>query len=110
MIEQTVLNYLIETLDTNDVYLELPDDLPDSFVVFHVIDRGEVDKIKAVTMEFFSYGKTKLEAAELDEKVREAMDNIIDLPDITCRFGGGNDSPDTTIKRPRYRAYYNIFY
>ena len=110
MIEKTVLNYLIETLETNDVYLELPDELPDTFVVFHVIDRGKTDQINAVTMEFFSYGKTKVEAAELDEKLREAMDNIIELPDITCHFGGGNDSPDTTIKRPRYRAYYNIFY
>ena len=110
MIEKTVLDYLIEELETNDVYLEMPNELPDQFVVFRVMDRGKTDQINAVTMEFYSYGRTKLEAAQLDEKLREAMDNIVTLPDISCHFGGGNDNPDTTIKRPRYRAYYNLFY
>lgn len=110
MIEKTVLDYLMEELNTDDIYLELPNELPDNFILFRVIDRGKTDHINMVTMEFYSYGKTKLEAAMLDEKLREAMDHIEELPDISCHFGGGNDNPDTTIKRPRYRAYYNLYF
>lgn len=110
MIEKTVLDYLTETLQTDNVFLELPNDLPDEFIVFHVIDREKKDHINAVTIEFYSYGKTKLGAAQLDERLRDAMDNIESIPDISCHFGGGNDSPDNAIKRPRYRAYYNLFY
>ena len=110
MIEKTVLDYLKEEMNTDDIYLELPNNLPASFVVFHIVGRGKEDQINAVTIEFYSYGVTKLDAARLDERLREAMDNIATLPDISCRFGGGNDSPDTSIKRQRYRAYYNLFY
>ena len=110
MIEKTVLDYLMDELSMTDIYLEFPNDLPNEFIVFHIVDRGKTDQINEVTMEFFSYGLTKLDAAKLDEKLREAMENIVTLPDISCRFGGGNDAPDTTIKRPRYRAYYNLFY
>lgn len=110
MIEKIVLDYLKEALEMDDIYLELPNELPDSFVVFHIIGRGKEDQINAVTIEFYSYGRTKFEAATLDERLREAMEDIATLPDISCRFGGGNDSPDETIKRPRYRAYFNLFY
>ena len=110
MIEKTILNYLMEKLDMTDIFLELPNDFPDTFIVFRVIDRGLEDHINAVTVEFMSYGKTKLEAAELDERLREAMLNIVELPEISCHFGGGNDNPDITLKRPRYRAYFNLFY
>lgn len=110
LIEKTVLDYLMDELDTENIFLEMPNELPDEFIVFRIIDRGKTDQINAVTLEFYSYGLTKLKAAELDEKLREAMDNIVILPEISCHFGGGNDNPDTTIKRPRYRAYYNLFF
>lgn len=110
LIEQTVLEYLESVLNTTEIYLELPKTIPDTFVLMRVIDRGKENHINEVTIEFSSYGLTKLSAATLDEMVRSAMDDIITLPEISCRFGGGNDNPDTTIKRPRYRCYYNLYY
>lgn len=116
LIEQVVKQYLDgvftgEGSDEGvDVYLETPETLPASFIVFRLADRGKENQINAVTLEMMSYAPSKYEAALLDEKLRDAMDNIITLPDISCRFGGGNDSPDTSLKKYRYRCYYNLYY
>lgn len=110
LIEQTILEYLKAELKTDDVYLETPTSLPDTFVVFRLVDRGKENQINEVTVEFMSYAESKLAAATLDELVREAMENIVSLPNISCRFGGGNDNPDTVLKRHRYRCYFNLYY
>ncbi len=109
MIEQFVLEYLKTKLDMTDIYVEIPQNIPDQFAVLTVVDRGKTNQINAVTMEIESYGSTKYKAASLDESVRGAMEDINE-EDCACRFGGGNDNPDTTIKMPRYRSYFNIYY
>ena len=110
LIEQRVLEYLKDELDMEDVYPEIPRERADKFVVLRVTDRGMSNRINEVTIEFSSYAPTKYEAAVLDELVRNTMDGIVRLDDITCRFGGGNDNPDTVLKIPRYRCYFNLFY
>lgn len=110
LIEQTILEYLQEALDMSNIYLEIPREIPETFVVFRIIDRGFSNQINEVTVEFQSYAPSKYEAAVLDELVRNAMNNINNLPSVSGRFGGGNDNPDTLLKIPRYRCYYNIFY
>lgn len=110
LIEQTILEYLQEALETEDVYLEIPKERPEQFVVFRVIDRGLVNQINEVTVEFYSYAETKYQAAVLDDLVRNAMLNINSVESVSCRFGGGNDDPDMNYKIPRYRCYFNLFY
>ena len=110
LIEKVVKDYLDDNLSV-DAFLEIPKgNIPDSFVVFRVTDRGKVNQINAVTMEFQSYGPSKYEAALLDAEVRLKMEEIVELPDISCKFGGGNDDNDTTLKKYRYRCYFNLFY
>lgn len=110
LIEQTVLEYLQRELNTTDVYLETPREIPDTFVILRLVERTKEDHINGVTVEIQSYAKTKLAAATLDELVREKMENIVTIDDISCHFGGGNDNPDTTLKRHRYRCYFNLYY
>lgn len=109
LIEQTVLEYLQSALDMDDVYLEIPDEIPDQFVVFRVIERGKENQINKVTIEFMSYADTKYEAATLDALVREAMEDISTL-DMSVHFGGGNDTADTALHLPRYRSYFSLYY
>lgn len=109
LIEQTVKEYLDSKLNVS-VELEMPETMPDSFVVAQVIARGKENHINEVTMEFLSYAESNYKAALLDEAVREAMESIVELPDISCHFGGGNNNFDTTNKRYRYRCYYNLYY
>ena len=110
LIETTIRNYLIEKIPNVPIKLEVPES-ETKFVVFRVIDRGKVNLINAVTVEFLSYGKSKLEAAELDDLVRTAMENIVELKTIfSSKIGGGNDDFDEDLKKYRYRAYFNLTY
>lgn len=110
MIEQTVKEYLDTVLEDVKVFLEIPKQMPDKFIVFQLINRGIENRINEATLEFRSYAPTKYEAALLDEKLRDAMESMHEGTDISCRLGGGNDDPDTTLKKYRYRCYYNLYY
>jgi len=111
MIETTIRDYLIRELNTENVYLEIPKPMPDECVVFTIVDRSRDNHIDAVTAECMSYAESKVKAAELDEKVRRAMYEFINEQNISSvKLGGGNDAQDTTLKRYRYRSYFNIVY
>ena len=75
LIEKTIRDYLLEKIANVPIEVEEPTN-KDKYVVFRVVERGKDDLINEVTVEFFSYGKSKLEAAMLDEEVRTAMENM----------------------------------
>ena len=111
MIETKILDYLQRTLDTTYVYLETPKTSHASFVVFQIVDRTRTNMIDAVTVRLWSYGKTKEDAAILDDEVRKAMYDITDLTDISsATLGGGADDYDTALNKYRYSSYFNITY
>lgn len=110
LIEKTIRDYLLEKIANVPIEVEEPTN-KDKYVVFRVVERGKDDLINEVTVEFFSYGKSKLEAAMLDEEVRTAMENMAELDSIfSSKLGGGNDSYNTDLKKYRYRSYFNIYY
>ena len=112
LIEMKVKEYLDSVFEDTgvEVRMEMPEDISGSFIVISIVNRSSKDHVNNVTLEFSSYAPTKLEAARLDETVREAMDDISSLPDISGHFGGGNDDIDSVIKKYRYRCYYNLYY
>lgn len=92
------------------VYLEIPNDLPEKFIVFQRMDIGKENHIDAITLEFSAYADSKYDAALLDESLREAMDELHNTTDITCHLGGGNDNQDSVLKKYRFRSYFNLYY
>lgn len=110
-IEQLIYEYLSDEIEDVPVFPEIPtSNLPETFIVFNVIDRGLVDYIEAVTVEFWSYAPTIYEASALDEVVRETMLNMVSLPEISSsKLGGGRHYNDTTLKKHRYRCYFNLY-
>lgn len=111
MIENKILDYLQRKLNTTYVYLETPKTSHASYVVFQIVDRTRTNFIDAVTVRLWSYGKTKEEAAQLDQQVRNAMYDITDLSDISSSsLGGGADDYDTSLNKYRYSSYFNITY
>lgn len=110
LIEQTILEYLKSALKIDDVYVEIPRPIPDVFVVLKLIDSGKENQINEATIEVMSYAESKLQAATLDSLVRQAMEDANEELDLSCRFGGGNDNPDTELKLPRYRSYFNLYF
>ena len=58
-----------------------------------------------------SYGPSLFEAAELNERVKAAMDDLIQLPDIiSSDLDSDYNFTDTSTKRYRYQAVYDIIY
>lgn len=111
MIEVDILQYLMTELGSDNVCLEIPKDMPSEFVVFQIVDRSRENLIDAVTVRFWSYAKTKAEAAVLDAKVRGAMQDFDERPNISrSKMDGGRDDYDTSLKRYRYQCYFNITY
>jgi len=110
MIETKIREFLLSNVYTA-IYLETPKTMPDECVIFRIIDRSWSNLIDTVTVEINSYGKSKEAAMELDASVRRTMNTFANEDDISAsKLSGGNDANDTTLKRYRYRCFYNITY
>lgn len=110
MIETTILDYLSSVLP-EPCSLEVPERPPERFVVLEKTVSSRKNFIDTASFAVQSYGPSLFEAAELNERVKAAMDDLILLPDI---FSSDLDSDynftDTATKRYRYQAVYNITY
>ena len=110
IIEKIILDYLTTVLSV-PVKVETPTEDLTEYVVFRLYDRGKENHINSATIEFECYSDSKYNAAVLDEELRVAMENIVVLNEISAsKFGGGSDDIDSTLKRYRYRSFFNLFY
>ena len=108
LIEIIVKNHAEGRLDC-PVYMEYPEDAPEYFVILDRTDSRRENHIDSATFVVQSYGPSKLAAAMLNAKAKEAMDSLIELNRIAaCNFSGDYPFPDTKRKRHRYQAVYQI--
>lgn len=111
MIEEIVLQYLNKALNV-PVYMEIPQSTSsDSFVIIEKTGGSRENYINSATFALQSYGETKYLAATLNEKVKAAMDRIIELNSILkSEYNTDYDYTDTTKKKYRYQAVYDLVY
>lgn len=118
MIEKVIFDYLSETL-TVPVFTELPEvpsedypTFPEQFVVIEKVGGSCRDCINSASVAFQSYSTVSLyQAAQLDETVREAVDGIIELPEISgIRLASNYNHTDTRTKRYRYQCVFDFYY
>ncbi|MCD8200733.1 MAG: hypothetical protein LUD47_01490 [Clostridia bacterium] len=108
MIEKTVLDYLTEALDV-PVYMEVPANAPDSFVVIEKTGSQRENRITRASISVDSYGASMLEAAELNEKTKAAMDDLINLSEVcSSKLQSDYNFTDPTSKHYRYTALYHV--
>ena len=115
MIELTVLNYLQTALTTSDgsvpVYAEMPVEMPTTFVVVGKTGSGRNNRIDSATIAIKSYAPTLYEAASLNETVKAHMDEMANTANVfRCKLNSDYNYTDTSLKRYRYQAVYDIYY
>ena len=108
MIEQTILDYLNDTL-TEPCYMEEPEGI-DTFVLLEKTGSSLSNHVYSATFAIQSYATSLYEAAELNEKVKAAMLAIAgELNTVSkCSLNSDYNYTDTTKKRYRYQAVFDI--
>lgn len=110
MIEKIVLTYLLKALDVS-VYMEHPEERPDTYVLIEKTGSRRVNYINHATFAIQSYALSMMEAAELNELVKAAMDELIVLPEISASsLNSDYNFTDTETKQYRYQAVYDLVF
>lgn len=108
MIETILINFLHEKLNL-PVSTEFQEE--QNFVLIEKTGGGEENHIMSATVAIQSYANTTYEAALLNERVKKAMNEIVELCTVSnCKLNSDYNYPDITRKRPRYQAIYNLVY
>ena len=110
IIEVYLIEYLTKELGIN-VYGQEEDAEEGSYVVIEKLGSYVEDFTRHATIALKSYGATLLESAELNECVKSAMDDIIKKPEISySKLNSDYNFTDTTTKKYRYQAVYDLVY
>lgn len=110
MIELIILEHLKSRL-AEPVSLEKPSKQTGSYVVFEKTSSGKTNHLPTATIAFQSYADTLYNAAELNEKVKNAVESLIELDEIRgLDLNSDYNFTDITTKEYRYQAVYDIRY
>lgn len=111
MIEATIRNYLGEALSV-PVYLYKPEDDPAvNYVLIEKTGGSKVNQIKDATLAIQSYGDSLEHAAQLSQRVMEAMEQALELPNISeVTLNSEYNFTDTLKHRFRYQAVYDLVF
>lgn len=110
MIEEIVSLYLDNSLGVS-VYAERPDEPPGSYIIIEKTGGGVSDHIRRATLAIQSYGATMHQAAQLNERVIEAMNGLISLNSVTrSQLNSDYNFTDPQTKEYRYQCVYDITY
>ena len=110
MIEEIVINYLSQVLDI-PVSGEEPIKKPKEYIVIEKTGSSELNQIKSATIVVQSYSDSLINAAKLNEEVKEEMKSIVILNQIArCKLNSDYNFTDIATKRYRYQAVFDIKY
>lgn len=107
-IEKAVLDYLSEHLDGVDVGMEVPKQLS-NYVLIEKTGSSWANHITTATIAVQSYGSSMYEALVLNERVKEAMKGLVELPAVSgIRLETDYNYTNTATKQYRYQAVFQI--
>ena len=110
MIEKIVLNYLEQAIPV-PVFIEVTENPPPEFVAVEKTGSGRSDRISRATLAVQSWAGSLLKAAELNERIKTAMDDIIERDSISaCRLNADYNFTDPTTKHYRYQAVFDLVF
>lgn len=110
MIEVIVVDYLNDNLEV-PVFMEMPEVQPERFVLVERTGGSEEEHIRYAALAIQSYAESRYQAAALNEMVKKAMKNIVILDSIfKSKLNSDYNFTDTTKKKHRYQAVYDLVY
>lgn len=110
MIESIVQNFLLKKMKV-PVLTEEPEEKPEKYIVLEKTGSGGENGIKTATMTIQSYGMSLWEAAQLNEEMKKAMEEIDDQDPVSkATLNSDYNYTDTSTKRYRYQAVYDFVY
>ena len=108
-IERIVIDYLKDALQTDNVYGEIPDSPAGEFFVVDKTGSVTKDHICTSTVAIQSYGDSKSQAADSNERLKSVMNGIVALNEIGgCYLTTDYNFTNTARKQYRYQAVYDI--
>lgn len=110
MIELIIKKHLEKSLKV-PVYLEMQENMPDSYVIFEKTSGGQKNQINSASFAFQSHGDSMYEAAKLNEELKEAVFKLQWNKEVGgVRLNSDYNFTDTTSKKYRYQAVFDITY
>ncbi len=108
MIEIVIKEYLDGHLSVPS-FLERPKKPPKSFVLFEKTSSSKSNYLLAATFAFQSYAPSMYEAAVLNEELKEVVESMIELDEISkIKLNSDYNFTDTETKEYRYQAVFDI--
>lgn len=85
--------------------------MPEAYVIFEKTSSAKQNYASSATFAFQSYAPTLYEAASLNEKVKETVESMINLDEISgIHLNSDYNYTDTQTKEYRYQAVFDINY
>lgn len=107
MIIKDLLTYLNANLSVG-VYAESPEELT-SYVLLEQTGSSRLNHIITTTIAIQSYGRSLLDAMDLNEEVKTAMAGFLELGQVTrVELETDYNFTDTETKQYRWQAVYDI--
>lgn len=112
MIELTVFEWLKKNLPGTKVSVEEPKGAGDKFVLVEKTGGTESVGLNNAIFTIQAYGKTRYEAAELNEIVKDAMYRMAESNGVATKVELNSDYnfTDLATKRYRFQSVYDITY
>lgn len=111
MIEKIIISYFNRGSGLPKAYMMRPAKDPKKFILVEKTGSSVRNRITTSTIAFQSYAPTLLEAAELNEQVKETVEAMIELNDIaSISLNSDYNFTNTADKQPRYQAVFSIMH
>lgn len=108
MIEEIIIAYLNDCLSV-PVHGQVPGDPPASFVTVERTGAGMRNHICTSTLSVQSWAASQAQAAALNEAVKVAMADSVQLDEISrCHLDSDFNDTDTTRNVNRYQAIFSV--
>ena len=108
MIEIIILEFLKKQLSV-PTFLERQKLMPAKFVLIQKTGSSKRNQLSSSTFAFQSYAPSMYEAASLNEEVKEAVEELIMLNEISrVSLNSDYNFTDTETKEYRYQAVFDI--